>query len=69
MHPGRSADLLLGDKLVGSFGELHPKIAKSFDVTGRAVLVAEFDLDAILAAIPSRFAYRLCHVSPPPCAT
>jgi phenylalanyl-tRNA synthetase beta chain len=57
LHPGRSADLLLGDKPVGSFGELHPKVAKSFDVAGRAVLVGEFDLDALLAAIPSRFAY------------
>jgi phenylalanyl-tRNA synthetase beta chain len=57
LHPGRSADLLLGDKPVGSFGELHPKVAKSFDVAGRAVLAGEFDLDALLAAIPSRFAY------------
>jgi phenylalanyl-tRNA synthetase beta chain len=57
LHPGRSADLLLGDRLVGSFGELHPKVAKSFDLSGRAVLAGEFDLDALLAAIPSRFAY------------
>ena len=32
-------------------------MAKAFDVAGRPVLVGEFDLEAILAAIPSRFAY------------
>jgi phenylalanyl-tRNA synthetase beta chain len=58
LHPGRSADLLLGDKPVGSFGELHPTVAKAFDLAGRAVLVGEFDLEAILAAIPTRFAYQ-----------
>ena len=57
LHPGRSADLLVGGKPVGSFGELHPKVAKAFDLAGRAVLVGEFDLEAILAAVPGRFAY------------
>ena len=32
-------------------------MAKAFDLAGRSVLVGEFDLDAMLAAIPSRFAY------------
>jgi phenylalanyl-tRNA synthetase beta chain len=57
LHPGRSADLLLADKPIGSFGELHPKVAKSFDLAARSVLAGEFDLDALLAAIPARFAY------------
>jgi phenylalanyl-tRNA synthetase beta chain len=57
LHPGRAADLLLGGQAVGSFGELHPKVAKAFDLGGRAVLAGEFDLDALLAAVPERFAY------------
>ncbi len=57
LHPGRSAELLIGEKPVGSFGELHPKVAKSFDLAGRSVLAGEFDLEGLLAAIPSRFAY------------
>jgi phenylalanyl-tRNA synthetase beta chain len=57
LHPGRSADVVLAGKSVGSFGELHPKVAKSFDMAGRPALVAEFDLEALLAAIPGRFAY------------
>jgi phenylalanyl-tRNA synthetase beta chain len=57
LHPGRSADLLVAGKPVGSFGELHPKMAKTFDLAGRAVQVGEFDLEALLAAIPGRFPY------------
>jgi phenylalanyl-tRNA synthetase beta chain len=57
LHPGRSADLLVAGKMIGSFGELHPKVAKSFDLAGKAVQVGEFDLEAILAAIPGRYAY------------
>jgi phenylalanyl-tRNA synthetase beta chain len=57
LHPGRSAKLVVAGTSVGSFGELHPKVAKTFDLAGRAVQVGEFDLEAILAAIPGRYAY------------
>ncbi len=57
LHPGRAAELVLAGRAVGSFGELHPKIAKAFDLGGRAVLAGEFDLEALLAAIPARYAY------------
>ena len=56
LHPGRSADVHLNGAAIGSFGELHPRIASAFDLAGRTVQVAELDLDAILAAIPDRFA-------------
>ena len=48
-HPGRSARLGLGPKtVVASFGELHPRLAKEFDVpTGTQA--AEIYLDAIPA--------------------
>jgi phenylalanyl-tRNA synthetase beta chain len=57
LHPGRAAELLVGDKSVGSFGELHPKAAMAFGLAERAVLVADLDLEAILATAPDRFAY------------
>ncbi|MDF7674024.1 phenylalanine--tRNA ligase subunit beta [Acetobacteraceae bacterium ESL0709] len=42
-HPGRSGQLRQGPKLVlGSFGELHPRLAQIFNLTGR---VAMFELD------------------------
>lgn len=58
LHPGRSAELLVNAKSVGCFGELHPNVAKAFDLGSRAILVAELDLEPILAAIPSRYPYQ-----------
>jgi phenylalanyl-tRNA synthetase beta chain len=57
LHPGRSAELLINGKAVGSFGELHPKTAAAFKLTEQPVLVADLDLEAILATAPERFAY------------
>ena len=46
-HPGRSGTLRLGAKMVlAEFGELHPAIARAFDIEGVAV-AAEVFLDAI----------------------
>jgi phenylalanyl-tRNA synthetase beta chain len=58
LHPGRSAELVLKDRSLGAFGELHPRTARAFDLTDRSVLVAELDLDALLAAMPERFPYE-----------
>jgi phenylalanyl-tRNA synthetase beta chain len=33
-HPGRSGTLALGNKALGYFGELHPKIVAAFDLKG-----------------------------------
>src|SRR5207249_263792 len=57
-HPGRAADLLICGQAVGALGQLHPKVAAAFDLTQREVLVAEFDLQAILKAVPRRYTYR-----------
>ena len=65
LHPGRAARFVVNGVDVGSFGELHPKVASAFKLAERAVLVAEFDLEAIFAAIPSRFAYRAISHFPP----
>ena len=49
-HPGRSAQLLAGNTKLGTFGELHPVVARSFGITEAPVLIAEFDLDRLLNA-------------------
>jgi phenylalanyl-tRNA synthetase beta chain len=51
-HPGRGAEVKLGDWVIGQFGELHPLVREKFDLPAQAVLVAEFDLDALLARVP-----------------
>jgi phenylalanyl-tRNA synthetase beta chain len=65
LHPGRAARLLVNGNPVGAFGELHPKVAAAFRLAERSVLVAELDLEAILAAVPDRFAYRPISPFPP----
>ena len=46
-HPGRSARLQLGPKLViAEFGELHPRVLKALDAEG-SMLAFEINLDAI----------------------
>ena len=46
-HPGRSARLQLGPKLVvAEFGELHPSVLKTLDAEG-PMLAFEIDLDAL----------------------
>lgn len=57
LHPGRSAQLVIGDSVLGVFGELHPKTISAFGLGERTILAAELDLEAILAAVPERFAY------------
>lgn len=42
-HPGRQANLRVGDDIVGSLGEIHPALLEKFGIDQR-VYYAEFDL-------------------------
>jgi phenylalanyl-tRNA synthetase beta chain len=57
LHPGKSAMLAVAGKPIGDFGVLHPKVAQAFSLGERTVLVAEFDVEALQAATPPRYAY------------
>lgn len=48
LHPGRSAQVLIGKERVCVFGELHPKILKEFDLGKGPVIVLELKLDSLL---------------------
>ncbi|MCS6866024.1 MAG: phenylalanine--tRNA ligase subunit beta [Gemmataceae bacterium] len=65
LHPMRAAALTLAGSVVGHLGQLHPKVAEAFGFAERAVLAAEFDLEAILAAVPRRSSYRPFSPFPP----
>ncbi len=47
-HPGRCAELLVGETPVGHAGELHPKVCRAYGVPARTA-VAEIDLEILLA--------------------
>ena len=65
LHPMRAAELRVNGSAVGSFGELHPKVAAAFGFGDRAVMAAELDLEAILPAVPDRYGYRPFSTFPP----
>jgi phenylalanyl-tRNA synthetase beta chain len=37
-HPGRSASVLIGDAPAGVIGEVHPRVAESFEIEGRVAV-------------------------------
>jgi phenylalanyl-tRNA synthetase beta chain len=47
LHPGRAAEVLVGERSLGWLGELHP-LVDGWELAGAAV--AEIDLDALIAA-------------------
>ncbi|MBJ7473343.1 MAG: hypothetical protein JHD16_18695, partial [Solirubrobacteraceae bacterium] len=64
LHPGRGAVVRLGDQAVGVVGELHPRIAASYDLTS-PVAVLELNVDALLDAMPGRPQYQPFASFPP----
>ncbi|MGH7173613.1 MAG: phenylalanine--tRNA ligase subunit beta, partial [Gemmataceae bacterium] len=58
LHPSRAAELLVGERVLGHFGELHPKVAEAFHLGGRAVLAGEIDVEALRGALPARHLYQ-----------
>ncbi|MCW2812768.1 MAG: phenylalanyl-tRNA synthetase beta subunit [Nocardioides sp.] len=49
-HPGRCAELVVGDAVLGHAGELHPNVCRAFGLPARSAAV-ELDLDALLGAV------------------
>jgi phenylalanyl-tRNA synthetase beta chain len=57
LHPGKAAQVSTGSRLLGVFGQLHPKVAQVYGLGGRNVFVAEIDVDALQESLPARFSY------------
>lgn len=52
LHPGRSATLIIDGETAGHFGELHPLVARAFELPPDIpVMAGEFDLDRIQKAV------------------
>jgi phenylalanyl-tRNA synthetase beta chain len=47
LHPGRQADIIIGDTLVGYLGEVHPQVADNYSIKDR-VYVAVIDMPHIV---------------------
>lgn len=56
-HPGRTADIYLGDELIGFLGEIHPLVAENYDILGRNY-IAEIDIEKILKDKQQNIMYK-----------
>ncbi len=54
-HPGKCAALVVGDKVLGTLGEIHPQVKANYDFGAAPVQAADLDLDGLLALIPAQF--------------
>ncbi len=52
--PGRTAELQVNGQVAGWLGELHPLVREQFDLPAQPVLVADLDLEVLLAQAAQR---------------
>ncbi len=60
-YPGRAAELKVNDNAIGVMGQLHPKVATTYEIKTDddwPVLAVDFDLDLLLAQIPDGHVVR-----------
>lgn len=63
-HPGRSGSVLVGDRRVGTVGELHPADAAGLDIAGRVAL-AELDVTGLEISSERSVSFRDAPRFPP----
>ena len=51
LHPGRTAEVLIGGRRIGVVGQVHPQVLERFDISGGAVALFELDLEALLPLV------------------
>lgn len=55
MHPGRTARIVVGDRVVGHMGEIHPTVAARHDLDPHRLFAAELDFEVLTdLATPER---------------
>jgi phenylalanyl-tRNA synthetase beta chain len=50
-NPGRCALVTADDLVLGTLGELHPKVRDAYNLPEQPVVILEWDLDALLEAV------------------
>lgn len=54
-HPGKCAEVRVGELSLGVMGELHPQVKERWDLGASPLLAADLDVPAILQVVPARF--------------
>ncbi len=65
LHPGKTAEILIGETVVGVMGELHPLVKANYEMEEAPVMLAELDLDAVLGAARILFDVEAVPTYPP----
>ena len=64
-HPGRCAQVSIGDNVLGVMGELHPLVREAFGLPAQPVCALEFDLDKLLVGWGAARTMEPISVHPP----
>lgn len=64
-HPGRSAEVFVGDHRAGEVGELHPSVARRFDLVAGRVAAFEILVAPLMGATGGHVVYREVSRFPP----
>ena len=51
-HPGRCARIMSDGVVLGLFGQIHPRVADNFDMSGTDVYTAEIDMLKLMNSVP-----------------
>ncbi len=65
LHPGKTAEIWIGETVVGVMGELHPLVKANYEMNEAPVYVAELELAPILAAAQILFDVEAVPTYPP----
>ena len=57
-HPGASAEIKIGEDVIGAFGELHPNLVNYFGIKREKVFFAELNLTSLLKYIKIKVNYE-----------
>ncbi len=64
-NPGKCIQLFIGDKEIGTLGELHPLVKEHYDLPESPLLAATFDLHLLLSLVPDRYEASALPTFPP----
>jgi phenylalanyl-tRNA synthetase beta chain len=64
-HPGRCAQVRVGDAVVGVMGELHPLVRETYGLPANPIAALEFDLDGLLTRWDQPYQVTPISVHPP----
>ncbi len=64
-HPGKCARILVDGLEVGRLGSLHPQVQARYDLPDGPVVMGDFDLEQVLAAVQDRHTVRPVPTFPP----